>query len=83
MEYVVGLIVMLVGGLLYTMSLLRQKTIESSLAENKGRDKELVDQQLKVENSISKIDKQIEEIKKQKEEIKAELTDQERAEKWK
>lgn len=83
MEYVVGLIAALVAGLLYYRGQAIKSKIDSSLAENRGRDKELVQQENEVKKAISEIDAQIEEIKKQRKEIRQELTEQERADKWK
>jgi hypothetical protein len=68
MEYVVGLVVLVLGGLLYSSNRKNQRlAVDNKLSEVKGKDSVLSKESLKVKNEIDKIDHRLEELKLERE----------------
>ncbi len=82
MEYIVGLIIALAGGLLYYKSRADKASSDAALAETRGRDRELADQQREVERSISEMDAAIADIREERKKRREAQTDEERAREW-
>lgn len=68
MEYLIALIVMLVGGVIVLSNQKKKAQTDAKLGEINGRDQELTKQQVKLQDAISEIDKSIKEMTKQREE---------------
>lgn len=68
MEYLIGIILALLGGLIFYKKKADNNAVDVKLAKTKGRDAELQVSQEEVESAIREIDSRIEEIKKEKKE---------------
>ena len=85
MEYILGLIIALIGGVVYFKNKAEDNAVKSELAETMGRDKELREQQEDVEAAISEIDKGIAKVKEDRARRRSEAkkeTMEERADRW-
>lgn len=83
MEYIIGVIVALIAGLLFYRNKAKEAQVDSKLAETKGRDRELKLVHNDIKNAIEDIDKGIKKIKEErKTKNNKQLTLEERAEKW-
>lgn len=82
MEYLVGIIVALVAGLLYYKGKSEKSAADASLAETRGKDSELEKQQGKVEEEISEIDRAIADIREERKKRRDSKTKEERASEW-
>lgn len=67
MEYIIGLILALVGGLLFYKRKSEKAEIDSKLSETKGKDSILKENQADVEKAISDLDAGIEKMKAERE----------------
>jgi hypothetical protein len=82
-EYVIGVIVALIGGLLFYRNKAKEAEVDSKLAETKGRDRELKVVHNEINQAIKDIDRGIDKIKQeQKNKNNKQLTPEERAERW-
>ncbi len=66
MEYLIGIIVALLGGLLFYKKKADKNAVDSKLAETKGRDAELQVSQEEVAEAIKELDKGIKQMAKEK-----------------
>lgn len=85
MEYIIMLILGLLGFGAYNYKKRKEAEVDAILNETKGRDKELKEQQDLVNQAIKDIDKGIIDMNKKREEMKkaeANLSDEERADRW-
>jgi Tfp pilus assembly protein PilN len=64
MEYLIGIIVLLVGGFIYQKSKTKEAQTEALIADTKGQDKQLVIKENEIKQEISAVDARLEEIKK-------------------
>jgi Tfp pilus assembly protein PilN len=64
MEYLIGIIVLLVGGFIYQKSKTKEAQIEALIADTKGQDKQLVIKENEIKREINVVDARLEEIKK-------------------
>lgn len=67
MEYIIGLILALVGGLFFYKNKADKASVDGKLAETRGRDKELELSQEELEKQIAELDKGIEKMKADRE----------------
>lgn len=67
MEYLIGIIVLLVGGFIYQKSKTKEAQVEALIANTKGQDKQLEIKENEVKQEINVIDSRLEEIKKVRE----------------
>lgn len=67
MEYIIGLILALVGGLLFYKNKSEKSETDSKLGETRGRDKELAITQKDVQDAIKSIDGGIEKMHQDRE----------------
>lgn len=65
MEYIIGLIAVLFGAVLFYKNKAKDAEINSKLAETRGRDKELKAEHNDIKNAIKDIDKGIEEAREE------------------
>lgn len=70
MEYLIGLLVALLGGVFYFKTKADNAAIESKLAHTKGRDKELEMTENELKAAIEEIDKNVDKIVKERAEAK-------------
>ena len=66
MEYLIALIVALFGGIFYFKTKADKAETKSKISENKGRDRELAEQQAFIEQAILDLDKGIEKMNKER-----------------
>lgn len=67
MEYIIGIIVALLGGVFYFKKKADNKAVEAKLAHTKGRDKELSDAAADLKKQIAELDAGIERARKERE----------------
>jgi len=70
MEYLVGLLIAALGGVFYFKNKADNKAVEVKLAESKGKDEVLAQEQFDLEAAIQEIDNNIAKVKKEKEDAK-------------
>lgn len=73
MEYIIGIIVALIGGVFYFKNKADSATVDSKLAKTKGRDIELENHRKIVAEAIKEIDENIEKAKAQRKQEKNNL----------
>jgi small-conductance mechanosensitive channel len=64
MQYIIGIIVALVGVIVYQMNKRKSAEVDAILANTKGQDKQLEVKETEIKEEISVIDARLEEIKK-------------------
>lgn len=67
MEYLVAIILALLGGIIVLNKQKKDAQSDAKIAETKGKDSELAKQQVKLKDEINKIDESIEDMKREKE----------------
>lgn len=67
MEYILGIIAALIGGLFFYKKKADKVAIDAKLSESKGRDRELREQELDLKDAIAEIDANLEKIRKERE----------------
>lgn len=67
MDYLIGIILALVGGLLYFKGKADKAAAGSKIANTKGRDQELSERQEEIEKAIQELDAGIKKMKENKE----------------
>lgn len=85
MEYIIAVIVSLVGAVLFYRNKANKAEVNSILSETKGRDKELKGQQEEVEAAISELDEGVRRIRKERADSRADYrkkTRKDRADEW-
>ena len=85
MEYIIGLLVALIGAVFFFKNKADKAKLDALLSETRGRDKELQEQQKDVENAIDEIDAGIKKLKqdrKKERDARAKKSREERAEEW-
>lgn len=71
MEYLIGLIVILLGGIFHFKGKADEKAIDAKLASAKGKDSVLAEEEFDLKKAIAEIDANIEKAKKEREEAKS------------
>lgn len=66
MEYIIGLLVALLGGLFYYKRKYDDAAVEGRLAKRKGQDKVLAEEQKDVEDAIKIIDEAVEKLREKR-----------------
>ena len=85
MEYLLGIIAVLGGGVFYLWRQLQQSKADASLAETKGKDSILERDQKEIDEQIEKLDegiKKMNEDRKKRQEEEKNLSLAERAKRW-
>lgn len=67
MEYIIGLVLALLGGLLFYKNKSDKASTDAKLGETRGRDKELAINQKDIQNAIDGLDAGIEKMKAERE----------------
>ena len=67
MEYLIGLIAALIGGIFFYKKKADKNAIDAKLAETKGKDSALIDEAKEVRLAIEEIDKNLKKIKEERE----------------
>jgi hypothetical protein len=83
MEYLVGIIIVLIGLYLYQSSKRKDAEASALIADTKGQDKQLELKSNEIKEEINSIDQRLDEIKKQRElqlKVADKMTMEERAE---
>jgi len=68
MEYIIGLIIILLGGIFHFKKKADNTAIDAKLAKTKGKDEALAQEQFDLEAAIKEIDDNLEKVRKDKEE---------------
>lgn len=68
MQYLIGIVLSLIGLYLYQSSKRKDAEANSLIANTKGQDSQLEKQEIDIKNQISEIDERLKAIKKQREE---------------
>lgn len=71
MEYLIGIIVALVGGLFYFVNKSSEAVAENKISETKGRDRELAEQQAEIEQALKDLEDGIVKMNQKREKEKA------------